>query len=334
MTSCSDGFNQFKIHHITQQSKLLLGESSTLDELFLCRKLNLEGTQTIAYQPLHNERSSSSNGDEATAFICNEETKEFQPSSAETDIFRTGPSCYQVSISSVFVISLICLLVVACRHYIRNLLLWLEETEPAISCTIFLVLFTVVSFPMAWGYMLLMVAAGYLYGILYGPLVVVTCGGIGILVAHLVMKNCCKNCIMKRFYNDKMEAVIRVVESGQGFRVVALSRLTPIPFGLQNGLFALTNIHLLTYIASSILGLVPTSILNCYMGTTVRSMEDVLSDDSNKTTGYIIFIVQILITFLLLWFVVRKGRMELKRAVEGEEKPEFIPLTEIKDDSS
>lgn len=242
MTSCSDGFSQFRIDNLAQRSKLLLGESSTLDEVFLCGKSTLEASHT--YQPLNNECSASSNGDETSTFIYNKETKGFSPTEATSDIFRTGPSCYQVSLSSIVVISVICLLVVACRHYIRMLLLWLEETEPAISCTIFLVLFTAVSFPMAWGYMLLMVAAGYLYGILYGPLVVVTCGGIGILVAHLVMKNCCKTCIMKRFYNDKMEAVIRVVESGQGFRVVALSRLTPIPFGLQNGLFAVSMIYI------------------------------------------------------------------------------------------
>ena len=87
-----------------------------------------------------------------------------------------------------------------------------------------------------------MVATGYLYGIVYGPIVTIVCGTLGITIAHVVMKNFCRNFIIGRFFNDKVEAVIRVVEGSQGFKVIALARLTPIPFGLQNGLFAVSRI--------------------------------------------------------------------------------------------
>ena len=51
---------------------------------------------------------------------------------------------------------------------------------------------------------------------------------------------------------------------------------------------------MLKYSAASAVGLGPTAILNCYMGSTLRSMEDVLSDGSNATTGYIIFAIQVI----------------------------------------
>lgn len=66
---------------------------------------------------------------------------------------------------------------------------------------------------MVWGYIFFMVVAGYFYGYIYGFLVVLICGIVGIIVVYLVMKNCCRDFIKRRFYSSKMEVVIKVVES-------------------------------------------------------------------------------------------------------------------------
>ena len=42
------------------------------------------------------------------------------------------------------------------------------------------------------------------------------------------------------------------------------------------------------YLLASVLGLSPMAGLYCYMGSTLRSMEDVLTDQSNQITGYCI----------------------------------------------
>lgn len=226
MASCTDGFH-FTVQHIHMRPQMFLGESSTLDEVFLSGR------------PQGHDRVYSTVPQDVE-LLLEKDTSVVDSSEQEDILGRSGPSCYQLSISSVILISIICILVVTCRNYVKDLLLWLEQTDPYISVFIFLLLFIVTSFPMAWGYILLMVAAGYLYGYLYGPMVVLICGTVGIIVAHVVMKNCCRDFIKRRFYNSKMEAVIKVVESSQGFKLIALSRLTPIPFGLQNGLFAVS----------------------------------------------------------------------------------------------
>ena len=41
------------------------------------------------------------------------------------------------------------------------------------------------------------------------------------------------------------------------------------------------------------LGLLPTQVINVYLGSTLRSMQDVLTDDNTATTGYIVFSVQV-----------------------------------------
>lgn len=47
------------------------------------------------------------------------------------------------------------------------------------------------------------------------------------------------------------------------------------------------------YIAASATGLFPTQVINVYLGSTLRSMEDVLTDDSTASTGYLVFAVQV-----------------------------------------
>lgn len=42
------------------------------------------------------------------------------------------------------------------------------------------------------------------------------------------------------------------------------------------------------------LGLLPTQIINVYLGSTLRSMQDVLTDDNTASTGFVVFSIQVL----------------------------------------
>ena len=74
-----------------------------------------------------------------------------------------------------------------------------------------------------------------------------------------------------------------------------------------------TNVSTPKYIISSTLGLLPTQILNTYMGSTFRSLEDVMEE---KSGGYIILFVQFLISAVLMTYVIRRARKELNRTCD------------------
>ena len=149
-------------------------------------------------------------------------------------------SCLSLSVYSAVVVALILTFLVIGRDYIKYLLLSLENTSLWISFLIFALLFTIVSFPMTWGYIVLNIAAGYLYGLFLGVLIVMLCALCGIVIAHITIRRCLSNFVMTKLANDSVRAIIRVVDSDHGFKMVTLSRLTPIPFGLQNALFAVS----------------------------------------------------------------------------------------------
>lgn len=115
---------------------------------------------------------------------------------------------------------------------------WLLSVDAASSCVIFLVLFTVTSFPITWGYIVVNFAAGYRFGICIGYLVTVVCVICGSLVAFSVCRILCGPWLTPKLETEYFRSIMTVVEGEEGFRVIALTRLTPIPFGLQNGIFA------------------------------------------------------------------------------------------------
>lgn len=133
--------------------------------------------------------------------------------------------------------------IVLCREYLVPFLDWLQKLPAVESIVVFILLFTLVSFPMTFGYIILNLAAGYLYGVIWGQVVVTTSVAVGMSFAFLVCRGYCQDLAHRWMDLHSVKAIIRVVEGPKGFRVVALTRLTPIPFGLQNAMFAVSHCH-------------------------------------------------------------------------------------------
>lgn len=131
--------------------------------------------------------------------------------------------------------------VILCREYLVPFLDWLQKLPAIESIVVFILLFTLVSFPMTFGYLILNLAAGYLYGVVWGQVVVTTSVTVGMSFAFLVCRSFCQSLAHRWMDLRSVKAIIRVVEGPKGFRVIALTRLTPIPFGLQNAMFAVSG---------------------------------------------------------------------------------------------
>lgn len=72
----------------------------------------------------------------------------------------------------------------------------------------------------------------------------------------------------------------------------------------------MTNVSFTKVFVGSVLGLFPTQLLNTYMGSTVRNFKEILAD---RADGYIILILQIIVTIILSLYVVHKAKQELSK---------------------
>ncbi|NXW76885.1 TMM64 protein, partial [Hirundo rustica] len=240
-------------------------------------------------------------------------------------------TCWYKSCFSLCILAAVCFASLALvRQYLRDLLLWAESLDSLAGVLLFTVGFVVVSFPCGWGYILLNVAAGYLYGFVLGMGLMVFGVLVGTFVAHVACKRLLARWARARIQGSgTLSAIVRVVEGGSGLRVVCLSRLTLIPFGLQNAVFAITDLSLPNYLMASSLGLLPTQLLNSYLGTTLRTMEDVIAEQS--VSGYFVFGLQIVISIGLSFYVVHRAQVELNAAIvacEMEMKTSLVKDTQ------
>lgn len=78
--------------------------------------------------------------------------------------------------------------------------------------------------------------------------------------------------------------------------------------------------------AASVIGLLPTQAMNTYMGTTLRSVEDVISEHSGN---YLILVTQVAVTIGLSVYVIRKARRELNKACRESEVEMILDRQDI-----
>ena len=133
--------------------------------------------------------------------------------------------------------------VVLARSHLSQLLDLLEHLPWFESTVIFVFLFTVIAFPFGIGYIVLNMVAGYLYGFMKGQLVVMVSVTIGMTVSFFFCRIWFREYAQRIVTSNAMQAIMRVVEGKNGLKVIVLTRLTPIPFGLQNVLFSVSLPH-------------------------------------------------------------------------------------------
>lgn len=142
-------------------------------------------------------------------------------------------------VCSLFTVALV---LVLCKAYIRAVLLWLEDQNGIIVSATICFLYVIVALPVSVGYIVLVVAGGYLFGVTNGLLLAVFGANFGLLIGHNIIKLLSHHHSIHRFTdNETAKAIMRVISGSLCFKIVFCSRLTPIPFGLQNVIFAVSK---------------------------------------------------------------------------------------------
>jgi uncharacterized membrane protein YdjX (TVP38/TMEM64 family) len=130
-------------------------------------------------------------------------------------------------------------MLVLCREYLGLLIVWLAQLSGLAGPLFFCFLFILSSLPMMWGYMVLNLGAGYLYGMWLGLLVTAIGASLGALVAFVVCRFLWRDYVTKKIGQyENLQQIVRVIEGKHGLRLIMMTRLTPIPFGLQNALLS------------------------------------------------------------------------------------------------
>ncbi len=169
---------------------------------------------------------------------------------------------------------------------------------------------------------LLTAAAGLLYGVLVGVLVVSPASVLGATLAFLIGRYVARDWVAAKLRNHpKFAAIDRAIEKN-GFKVVLLMRLQPvfIPFALLNYALGLTRVRLREYIAASWIGMLPATVLYVYFGSIAGDAAHLLHGNYKHNIWSRGLLWGGFAAALLLVFVfVRIARRALQEQLDGDQ---------------
>ncbi len=160
----------------------------------------------------------------------------------------------------------------------------------------------------------LTLGAGLTFGLWLGTAVVILGANVGaalaFLLARYLMRARVERWLARR---EKLGAIDRAVRE-QGWRVVLLTRLSPVfPFNVQNYFYGLTAVSFRGYIGASLIGMLPGTLLYVYIGA--AGAEVAAAAGGAASWGRTALLVAgLLATLLVVVLVTRVARRELEKA--------------------
>ncbi len=147
-----------------------------------------------------------------------------------------------------------------------------RDSAPVLVSLLFFALYVLVTGLSLPGAAIMTLAAGGLFGLVWGFIIVSFASTIGATLAFLVSRYLLRDSVQKRF-GDRLEALNRGIEREGAFYLFTL-RLVPIfPFFLINILMGLTPIKTFTYYWVSQLGMLAGTVVFVNAGTQLAKIE-------------------------------------------------------------
>jgi len=158
------------------------------------------------------------------------------------------------------------------------------------------------------------IATAAVFGFALGIVGAVLGVGLGASLGFIISRSFLRKDIAERLLRNPTFRAIDLAIEEEGWKVVALLRLCPIPFGLANYFYGLTGIRFQPYLWTTILGSLPSIVLFCHLGSAGKAgLEALASGNFHKGAGEItLLVLSVVATVAALIFLPRFAR----RAVE------------------
>ncbi|MCK4650790.1 TVP38/TMEM64 family protein [Candidatus Babeliales bacterium] len=162
----------------------------------------------------------------------------------------------------------------------------------ATSACIYTLLYFVASILMLPVIAILLIAGGFLFGIISTCIYVNVGCTLGATISFLISRYILGNKIQEK-YKNKLEKFNKNFKENGAFFLLAIRFIPILPFFLPNLLAGLTNLRLLTFVWTTSLGIIPASIVYAFAGNQLHLINN----------PYDIISYKILLIFLLLIFL-------------------------------
>lgn len=143
---------------------------------------------------------------------------------------------------------------------------------------------------------------GGAYGLWKGMLIVIVGANLAALCSYLLSRTFLRDRVSRWAAGHPRFAALDRAIGREGFRMVLLSRLSPVfPFTLLNYFLGLTTVRTGPYVLANLIGMLPGTFLYVYLGATAR-------EALTESTGLAFKIVGLVATIAVVAMVTRLAR--------------------------
>ncbi len=202
-------------------------------------------------------------------------------------------------------------------HFLETLHSWLE-LHPLAGVFAFTGIFVAVQifmFPVSP----LGMATGLFFGFWKGFGVLMFACALGASLNFFLVRWFARDFVRGKLANNKAFQMIDLAIAREGWRMVALMRLVPIPFGLANYCYGLTPIGYLPYLLASCVAIIPANTFFVWMGSTFNGELSALVNGRHRhPLEYVFLGVGALAALLVLKIVAKTAKAAVERVPATE----------------
>jgi uncharacterized membrane protein YdjX (TVP38/TMEM64 family) len=162
---------------------------------------------------------------------------------------------------------------------------------------------------------LLTLAAGALFGLWRGTIIVLLAASTGATAAFLIARYLARERVARRVQRDPRFAAIDRAIGASGLRIVVLLRLSPVvPFNLLNYALGITSVRIRDFLIACV-AMLPGTLLYVYYGRVIGDVAALAAGAraERDTTYYVLLGVGLIATIAVTALLTRIARRELRR---------------------
>ena len=131
------------------------------------------------------------------------------------------------------------------------------------------------------------VTGGILFGIVGGMAWVVTGSTLGAAAGFLVSRYVARDRVAKLVGKNPKLAGIDVAIQREGWKIIALLRMCPLPFGFSNYAYGLTKVSFWHYLGATAVGILPAEVVSVCLGAAGREIADVKGSQEFRILAWV-----------------------------------------------
>jgi uncharacterized membrane protein YdjX (TVP38/TMEM64 family) len=163
------------------------------------------------------------------------------------------------------------------------------------------------------------IAGGFMFGLGRGLLAIEVGTAIGAALNFLIARYAARDALARRLEQNEKFRLIDAAIGREGWKIIAMLRFCPIPFGFANYAYGLTAIRFWPYFLATIVAIIPGNLLFVWMGATAQAGLEVLlgANRPRHPMEYVLLVLGLCAGFVAMTYIARIARAAVAK-VEPE----------------